>query len=438
MKRKFTLLLSALLLTSLMGFSQQVYDDFDNPEVIVYAFFDGTSFNQSFNNPATGGINSSALCGEYVRNSAVQFDVILIEPAGTAMMDDVTPYINGTKKMSVKVYSPAAGIRVQITLEDPLKAGPTNYPTGRHSEWFDTTTVANQWETLEFSLTNRPDMSVGNDDVNNMVLLFDPGSNSGATFLFDDLMGPELSDPCGGVTNDPSILDDAECQRNITYDFSNGTLLTTANPLMSGINTSDDCGKFFKFAPPQNDGAFGGALDNPFTTATYDQVSIQLYDPAAPQEFLIIFQDAANLDIIDTTFVTSNSNAWTTYTFDISSVPSSISFERIVLLLNPSTSTIDSIFYDNFVASSSVAIDDEAFASNLSIYPNPFQQNFTVSAGSPIAAVTVTDVTGKVLQRLEGLQSKEVNVDAAGYPSGLYFVTVRDMNGHSVTKKLLR
>ena len=53
------------------------------------------------------------------------------------------------KTMSVDVFSPMPGLPVQITLEDSSLAGPTNYPTGRHSVYLGSQQQqTNEWETI--------------------------------------------------------------------------------------------------------------------------------------------------------------------------------------------------------------------------------------------------------------------------------------------------
>ena len=58
------------------------------------------------------------------------------------------PFVPGTTKMTMKVYSPDAGIAVRMKVEDP------NDPT-KSVETEDQTTVANAWETLEFDFANQ-------------------------------------------------------------------------------------------------------------------------------------------------------------------------------------------------------------------------------------------------------------------------------------------
>ncbi|MEM1000067.1 MAG: T9SS type A sorting domain-containing protein [Bacteroidota bacterium] len=439
MRLRITLILTALVVGGGLGMAQTTWDDFDNPENCVYGFFDGTSFDQMFSNPATGGVNTSALCAEYGRNPGAPFDVIIIDPPGTNKMENLSDYVSGAKTMSLKVYSPAAGLPLQITLEDGNVAGPTNFPAGRHSEYTAMTTVANQWETLTFTFSNRPDVNVPDTNGNRLVLLFEPNTNSGNTFLFDDLMGPAFSDPCGGAPADPAIADDVECQRNVSYTFTNGTLTTGPNPNPSGINTSSTVGRFQKFVPPTNDGAFGGDLAIPFTTATYNTANIQLYDQTAPQDFVVILQDANGMDLVNTTVTTTSTTAWESFAIDLSSIPTATSIEKFVLLLNPTTDTEDSIYFDNFTFSMEmVSVDEEALALELSVAPVPFTDQLTLRSDKPMAEVTLTDITGRTITELTGLSKTELEVSTHGYPAGAYFITIRDKKGNQATKKIFK
>ena len=81
---------------------------------------------------------------------------------------------------------------MQITLEDSLFAGPTNYPTGRHSIYLGTTTVANEWETIELTFDSKPDPSMSDAGLTSLILLFNPNTNTDNTYYFDNLYGPEF------------------------------------------------------------------------------------------------------------------------------------------------------------------------------------------------------------------------------------------------------
>ena len=111
-----------LLATGLFAFSwassQVVYDNFENQRRVKYDFVHGV-LDPYTTNPGAGGPNSSPVCGKYIRNAAEQFDVLVLIPGG--LMDDVSAYVSGTKTMSIDVYSPAAGIPIQITLESAIE-----------------------------------------------------------------------------------------------------------------------------------------------------------------------------------------------------------------------------------------------------------------------------------------------------------------------------
>jgi hypothetical protein len=272
-------------------------------------------------------------------------------------------------------------------------------------------------------------------------LLFEPGTFNSTVWVFDDLMGPEFINPCSGVTPDNSIIDDFECQRHLSYTFSNGTLANVANPSTGGLNASTSCGKFTKYAPPTSDGAFGGSLNNAFTNTTYNRLKVHLYDPASPQNFHVILQDAANQDLIDTIFTTTGSSAWTEYVMDLSPLAPTASVEKIVFLLNPATTTIDSIFFDNVTLAfdslvSSVATPLEK--SWTKIAPVPFQDYFEVFGEEPIQSVMLHDFTGKLLGMVEQSTGNTLRVETAALPAGVYFATVNGLDGKQSVHKLVK
>ena len=91
------------------------------------------------------------------------------------------------------VWSPAPGATVQISLENSVLALPDNFPDGRHSAYFATTSTSMAWETITFDFENQPDASVANDNVDRMVILFQPDSDSGDQWYWDNLQGPEFA-----------------------------------------------------------------------------------------------------------------------------------------------------------------------------------------------------------------------------------------------------
>lgn len=441
MKTFYLLLISSLVFSTNSATAQSSWDDFDNPGKVVYPFINGTIFNQSFANPSTTGVNTSALCAQYARNGGALYDVILAEPVGLTKIGNVSGFRAGTKSMTMKIYSPAVGKTVQITLENKNSAGPTNYPTGRHSEYSAVTTVANSWETLTFTLIGSPDLTVPDTSITTLVILFDPNTNNSDTYLFDDLMGPDLIDPCAGTTPLKSIGDDYECQRNVTFDFANGThFQTQPNPLTTGINPSPVCGKFLKYLPPSNDGAFGGTLSQPFTSDTFNVASIELYSPSGSVDFKLVFQDAQGNDLLDTLFVTPTTPGWTKFEMNLTNIPNSTPISKFVYLLNSPTATLDSVFLDNlsFSFDITVGIKENNADLNLDIYPNPFDNQVIIKSETAIKTITVMDITGKTLFSQNLNHSFGTTINLENLFLGTYFIQILDENGNIKTEKIVK
>jgi hypothetical protein len=75
----------------------------------------------------------------------------------------------------------------------------------------------------------------------------------------------------------------------------------------------------------------------------------------------------------------------------------------------------------------------------LSIRPNPATQMFTLAlpqAPAPNTGLSLTDLTGRRLRQWP-LLGQTTTFDCSGLPPGVYFVSVKDGNGHTQTQKLL-
>jgi len=410
-------------------------------EELSILFFNGSVFNQTFSNPDITGINASTLCAQYSRNSGSQYDVILIEPSGTNKIGSVADYRTGAKNITMNVYSAVVGKTIQITLEDKIMAQPTNFPTGRHSEYTAVTTVANNWETLTFNLVSRPDITVSDTSVSRMVLLFDPNSYTSDTYLFDDIMGPDILNPCSSVNIDTTIAEDYECQRNVAFTFANGThLQSETNPLQAGVNTSNICGKFIKYTPPTNDGAFGGSFNHPFFSTTFNKAQIDLYNPNAPCDFMIVMQDNSGNNVKDTTFTIPTLTNWATFEMDLSSISPTTEIKSFVLLLNPATTSVDTIYLDNFTFSNDNTMNIKKINthSSVKLYPNPFREDLIISNEKKLDEIAVFDLTGKRLMFINQINSNNIKLDLSFLASGSYFVQIKDSQGSLLIEKVIK
>jgi beta-glucanase (GH16 family) len=164
--------------------TEVVLENFDLEAKITRTQGSGV-FTDNFANPAPNVVNSSALCGKYVRNGAQQYDALFYD---IAAINDGSVFTTGEKKFYIDINTNAPiGSSILLQLENKAQSLPANYPTGRHSRYTAVTTKQNEWERLTFAFTDKPDGSVSNSSISQMVVLFAPNTFTGSTFHFDNL-----------------------------------------------------------------------------------------------------------------------------------------------------------------------------------------------------------------------------------------------------------
>lgn len=162
------------------------FENFDQNPLITLVSSSGT-LTQDVANPAANAVNSSALCGRYVRNGSQQYDVLQYS---TAAIPNAAAYFSGQKKFYIDIYTNAPpNTLILLQLENSNTAAPANYPTGRHSRYQAFTTVQNEWHRLTFAPLDQPDASTPTSSVNRMVFLFASNSFTNYTFYWDNFDG---------------------------------------------------------------------------------------------------------------------------------------------------------------------------------------------------------------------------------------------------------
>lgn len=73
------------------------------------------------------------------------------------------------------------------------------------------------------------------------------------------------------------------------------------------------------------------------------------------------------------------------------------------------------------------------------LYPNPTTGTFTIRFMTPVenGTVFITDVTGKVLQRVIG-NGYQLHFDLSGAAAGVYYVQIKTREGKTITKKVVK
>ncbi len=427
----------ALLFLASSASTQILWENFEDTRKGTYGFINGT-FIPYTENPDKMG-NTSLVAASYTRNAGETFDVLILDAA----MADMADYISGTKTMSMDIWSPAVGKTIQITLENDQLAQPANFPTGRHSVYLATTTVANGWETITFAFDSQPDATVANDNVNRVVFLFDPNTNNGDTYYWDNFNGPELAnDPCADATPDPTILNDFECNQNVDFVFSHSGInfRRVSNPDQMG-NASPYAATYTRNGAETFD-VIIGFFDGNLALNSNSTISLDVWDPNAPTEVIVSLQNAANDVILEMTAMTSTSNAWQTLDYDPSSVAAATDIAKFVILFDPDTNTSDRYYFDNFVQGTSTAVEDLVEVTDFQVAPNPSQgmTNFQYDLqNSGEVNLSIYDLTGKAVEVLvrenQNTGTHQATWDATTAPNGIYLYTL-SVNGKVASGKI--
>lgn len=232
-------------------------------------------------------------------------------------------------QMSVRVYSPAAGLRIRLKVEDRNN-------NARSVETEAMTQSANSWETLVFDFANQ---SAGTAPLNlsytyDMAsLFFDFGNTgNGKVFYWDDVAFLPAN-----VT--PNYLALPLDFQSTTYpypfiDFGGGNVTVVNNPNIAGINTSSKVAKMVK-----NTGeVYGGSfieLVNPINFSGSKIFKVKVFSPRVGAKVLLKVENASNGGInFEKEVTTTTANAWEELSFDFNGINVANAYQKIVLIFD--------------------------------------------------------------------------------------------------------
>ena len=449
MKNIFTLLF--LITTPFFLSSQVLWDDFEQNRVGYYDFTHGGMTTRYANPDVNNSVNSSPLCAQYVRNPGEIWDVIVIVANGP--LNDVSSYVDGTKTMSVDVYSPAPGIPVQITLEDSSLAGPTNYPVGRHSIYLGATTATNQWETIDLTFDSRPDAAMSGVDLTSVILLFNGGTNTQDIYYFDNLYGPEFNNQCAGLTPNPTKdLVDWDCNWNLgmcpsasacaTYDYMSGWLNQAYNPETNSINTSKYSGEYTRNPDANGEDVFiAYPLNGSFDIGSTPYFNMKIYGP--PTSVYVSFQNNGT-EVIGFNQGIWQNNTWQQVNFDLTPAQSGgMNLDRVVFFFDQGLVNWDTYYIDDVgLSATPVSANNIDLSLGFDVYPNPLTKssavNFNIVKNS-FVNIEIVDVKGKMISTLVNkyLQPNSYSVDiSSDLPNGIYLLKA-SVNESVITQKFI-
>ncbi|MFS4483477.1 hypothetical protein ACKGJY_10695 [Hyunsoonleella sp. 2307UL5-6] len=275
-------------------------------------------------NPDTNG-NASNTVLQMVKNAGQVW-------AGSKITIDEPFVLGNSETITVKVWSPRAGLNVLMKFEDAVP-----WPdVSATAEITATTTVANAWEELTFTFPSI-DTSI---DWFNMVLIMDNGTEG------------------DGSENFTIYLDDFSTTPTLDFEpnfelssFDGGAISVIANPDTNG-NPSSMVVEMVKNAGQ----VWAGSkitVQEPFALASGSRVTAKVWSPRAGLNLLMKFEDAvpwpdvsATAEITATTTV---ANAWEELTFDFPAVDAAIEWYNLVLIMDNGTEGDGSANYTIYI-----------------------------------------------------------------------------------------
>ncbi|MEL6852681.1 MAG: T9SS type A sorting domain-containing protein [Bacteroidota bacterium] len=403
---------------------------FEDTAVVNYVLSDFGGNVSSIGADPVGGANT---VGITTKTAAAQLW------AGTSMggqngMVNAVPFQQGATLMSLRIYSPAAGIPIRLKAENSADGSQT-------VETEATTTAANVWETLTFDFANpaagTPAINFAHTyDILSIHFNFGTtGAVTGAqTFYWDDVKFVGA----GSGLQQVDLPVDFEAT-NVDYsldDFGGNISEITADP----ANASNTVVKSTKTNTAElwagtTLGADGLASPIPIT-ATATKMKVDVYSPDAGIPVRVKVENAADgTKSVETEATTTVANAWETLEFDFSNeapgtLPLSLTtvYNKFSIFFNFNTTgsvagTKD-YYWDNVIFVDEPNSIDDLRKLGLRYYPNPVDQTLQVEAMERIDRLSVYNLMGQKLMEVSP-RSLQSTLDLRSLVSGTYFVRAK-------------
>lgn len=354
MKRLLLTLLVAGCCYAIQG--QVVLEDFEAGAALSWNAGNGT-YNGVFENPDKTGINTSDSVGSYTKSDLHAFS--LFEAQLSAPLD-----LSTNNQFSIQINAPV-GSQILLKLEG----------SGGAIEATRNIANINIWQEYTFDFS----AAAGNTTLDKIILFFDPGNGtSGDTYLFDNLT-IRPAGPCAGTVPDPDILDNFECQRNVSYGAGWNAIEAVANPDPSGINTSAAVGKYTDpFGPGTEWNALVIDYNSPIDLSVKNTYKAKIW---APKTGNLLFKLEGGVSPAAEEFIAvTATNQWVEYTVDFSA-QANANHKKFVIFFNAGVpgDSLDVYYIDDIVREETPqSILWEDFQDTAKLFWQPFNNDQTV------------------------------------------------------------
>ncbi|MEM7039674.1 MAG: T9SS type A sorting domain-containing protein, partial [Bacteroidota bacterium] len=388
--------------------SMGMFDDFECDRNVEYVYIDGPA-NDHFTNPGPTAVNNSMFCMEYLRNSAVQYDVIV---GNFASNIDLT----SMNQLMMDVATPDTSHTFQITLQNVNGATRTDLGLA-----FANATTTNSWETIAFDFSALQNAS----NVNGFVILANPNAFTGDTYLIDNFR-QGLGIPTASISPASGMA----CE---------GDSVWLSAPSMDGAT----------YAWLMNGMAIAGAMDSMYAATASGNYQVIMTGPLG--------SDTSSMSMVTLTpgptgMITMNGNDLTC------SAASSYQWYMNGMMIAGATMQMytastngdyhcvitDSMGCTGSSDTVSFAVGiQQGLAGNLNIFPNPTENQVNIAWTTTVGdrfELDLLDAMGRRIQQiaLDALNGRyETTLDMSALPAGVYFVRINGQEG-SITKPLMK
>ncbi len=361
------------------------------------------------------------------------------------------PFASGATTLTIRFWSPDAGIEVRLKVEDATD------PT-ISVETVDTTAVAGGWDTLTFDMSTQ---AAGTAAINfastyDKVIVFpnfgvDGNTAGDKTYFVDDVyFGTIMPPPAPLDTVDlPITFDDPNVNYTATAAFGGCSDTIMADP----TNSSNNVMRIEKSGSAETWGGItvtAGGMKNkiPFT-ASETGMRMRVWSPDANTVFLLKVEDATNSSIsAESSATTTMAGAWETLTFDLSNTPTgtpafdpAATYDVVVVFPNfgtaGSTAGAKTYYVDDIEFAGAVGLNESNTLANWTIAPNPSSGLVRLEGlNGDNYKIQVSDLNGRLILDTESKELNQGELYLNDLNNGIYLITVGN-EYNSVSRKLI-
>lgn len=327
------------------------YETFETGNEMGWQGLDGT-LEAPVANPAPNKVNDSANCGKYTKSGTHAYSLLLAD-RGTTPFD---LSVNNQFKVSIHASAPT---KVLFKLEGG--GGPAIEKTANIG-------LANAWQEYTFDFSAAKDYT----NLTKAILFFDYGEETSTDVYHFDNIYAVPQGACAGVTPDPLVVDDFECNRNATYVNGWDSLSVIANPAPNGVNNSKSVGRY---ADPVGEpyGALVIDYQDPINLSTNNQLNVKMWSSKAVPVLFKLEAGASPAKEIWTNI--TEVNQWVDYTIDFSD-QALASHKKLVIFFNAGVDGAagDVYYFDNLSWGVKTVTDIENFENGAFLPWEPLDQ----------------------------------------------------------------